>query len=177
VARRLGPPLVWADAVMASWLWQPDGLDIATFLANDDLRSGYHLLRWREEGPAELADPCRRLLDRRLLRAADVSELAPSRRLELLAEAQRLAEAAGVAPEGCCGLQQRQSLGYDPYRGGLRLWDGQRLQALERRSSLVRSLTSPQEIAWLIHPPEASAALGRLLAEWLPLAGAPGKDA
>jgi HD superfamily phosphohydrolase len=173
VARRLGPKHVWADGVMAAWLWQPDDLGIGAFLANDDLRSGYHLLRWREEAPPELADPCRRLLDRRLLRAVDVSELEIARRLELLAEARRLTTVAGIAPEGCCGLQQRQSLGYDPYRGGLRLWDGQRLQALEQRSSLVRSLTRRQEIAWLIHPPEVSAALRSLLAEWLPWPGDP----
>jgi HD superfamily phosphohydrolase len=171
LARRLGPQRVWADATMAAWLWQPEALGIADYLANDDLRTGYHLLRWREEGPAELADPCQRLLDRRLLQATDVSELAPARRLELLAEAQRLTRAAGLDPEGCCGLQQRQSLGYDPYRGGLRLWDGQRLQALEQRSPLVSSLTSRQEIAWLIHPSETAAALRLLLAEWLPVAG------
>jgi hypothetical protein len=171
LARRLGPQRVWADATMAAWLWQPEALGIADYLANDDLRTGYHLLRWREEGPAELADPCQRLLDRRLLQATDVSELAPARRLELLAEAQRLTRAAGLDPEGCCGLQQRQSLGYDPYRGGLRLWDGQRLQALEQRSPLVSSLTSRQEIAWLIHPSETTSALRLLLAEWLPVAG------
>jgi HD superfamily phosphohydrolase len=171
LARRLGPQRVWADATMAAWLWQPEALGIADYLANDDLRTGYHLLRWREEGPAELAHPCQRLLDRRLLQATDVSELAPARRLELLAEAQRLTRAAGLDPEGCCGLQQRQSLGYDPYRGGLRLWDGQRLQALEQRSPLVSSLTSRQEIAWLIHPSETTAALRLLLAEWLPVAG------
>jgi hypothetical protein len=171
LARRLGPQRVWADATMAAWLWRPEALGIADYLANDDLRTGYHLLRWREEGPPELADPCERLLDRRLLQATDVSELAPARRLELLAEAQRLSRAEGLDPEGCCGLQQRQSLGYDPYRGGLRLWDGQRLQALEQRSPLVSSLTSRQEIAWLIHPSETAVALRRLLADWLPVAG------
>ncbi|MFM7362577.1 MAG: HD domain-containing protein [Cyanobium sp.] len=167
VARRLGPPDVWADTTMARWLWQSETLDLADFLANDDLRSGYHLLRWCEEGPEELADPCRRLLERRLLRAVDVSELEQARRLELLAEAQRLSRSAGLLPEGCCGLQQRRSLGYDPYRGGLRLWDGERLQALEQRSALVRSLTSRQEMAWLIHPAEVSPPLRSVLAEWL----------
>jgi HD superfamily phosphohydrolase len=167
VARRLGPSGVWADATMARWLWQSEALELADFLANDDLRSGYHLLRWREEGPAELADPCRRLLERRLLRALDVSELEQARRLELLAEAQRLSRTAGLLPEGCCGLQQRRSLGYDAYRGGLRLWDGDRLQALEQRSELVRSLTSRQEMAWLIHPAEVSPPLRSLLTEWL----------
>jgi HD superfamily phosphohydrolase len=167
VARRLGPEGVWADATMARWLWHSEMLELADFLANDDLRSGYHLLRWSEEAPAELADPCRRLLDRRLLQALDVSELVQERRLELLAEAQRLSRAAALVPEGNCGLQQRRSLGYDPYRGGLRLWDGQRLQALEQRSALVRSLTNRQEMAWLIHPAEVGQPLRRLLSDWL----------
>jgi HD superfamily phosphohydrolase len=167
VARRLGPWRVWADATMARWLWHSEALELADFLANDDLRSGYHLLRWSEEAPAELADPCRRLLERRLLRALDVSELEQGRRLELLAEAQRLSRAAALLPEGNCGLQQRRSLGYDPYRGGLRLWDGQRLQSLEQRSALVRSLTNRQEMAWLIHPAEVGQPLRRMLADWL----------
>jgi hypothetical protein len=164
VARRLGPSLVWADPVMAEWLWRPERLDRDTYLANDDLRTGYHLLRWREEGPGELADPCSRLLDRRLLRACEVSELDPAMRLELLAEARQMAGQAGLDPESCCALQQRQSLGYDPYKGGLRLWDGERLQALEHRSPLVEALSRPGEKAWLIHPVEVGAAVADRLA-------------
>ena len=167
VARRLGPQRVWADTTLARWLWHSETLELADFLANDDLRSGYHLLRWSEEAPAELAVPCRRLLERRLLQALDVSELEQGRRLELLAEAQRLSRAADLVPEGHCGLQQRRSLGYDPYRGGLRLWDGKRLHALEQRSALVRSLTKRQEMAWLIHPAEVGEPLQKLLADWL----------
>jgi uncharacterized protein len=155
-ARRLGPSQVWADSTMARWLWSAASLDIHTYLANDDVRTGYHLMRWREEAPAELADPCRRLLDRQLLRATDVSELDPGCRLELLAEAQGMARREGLAPESCCGLHQRHSRGYLAYKGGLRLWDGKRLQALEHRSALVRSLTFPREMAWLIHPVEVS---------------------
>ena len=163
VARRLGPEQIWADPAMARWLWEPGDLDIDTYLANDDIRTGYHLARWREEGPKELADPCGRLLDRRLLRATDVSDHARSRRLELLAQARRLATAAGLDPESCCGLQQRSSRGYNVYQGGLRLWDGQRLQALEQRSALVDTLAQAQETAWLIHPREVSADLDELL--------------
>jgi len=167
VARRLGPQRVWADRTMARWLWDPQNLDLNTYLANDDIVTGYHLERWRQEGPPELAEPCARLVDRRLLRALDVSELSSPERLELLAEARRLAAAAGLAPDGCCGLQQRQSRGYHPYKGGLRLWDGQRLQALEQRSALVRVLSHTEEIAWLIHPSTLSAPLGALVREWV----------
>ena len=163
VARRLGSALVWADRPMAGWLWQAESLTVDDFLANDDIRTGYHLARWREEGPAELADPCRRLLDRQLLRATDVSDRPSSQRLELLAVARQLASAAGLEPEGCCGLQQRSSRGYNVYKGGLRLWDGRRLEALEQRSALVDTLAQAQQSAWLIHPVEISKALAQRL--------------
>ena len=87
--------------------------------------------------------------------------------LSLLAEARSLAATAGLTPDGCCGLQQRQSRGYDPYKGGLRLWDGLRLQALEQRSELVRVLSHTEEIAWLIHPPSLGTRLASLVQEWL----------
>ncbi|MCP9775886.1 HD domain-containing protein [Cyanobium sp. WAJ14-Wanaka] len=162
-ARRLGPGQVWADGVMARWLWQAEQLDLEDFLANDDLRTGYHLQRWMEEGPEELAEPCRRLLERRLLKATDVSNQSQERRLELLAEAGQLAEEAGISAERSCGLQQRESRGYHPYKGGLRLWDGQNLAALEQRSALVRSLSENVQMAWLIHPAEVAPRLRRLL--------------
>ena len=162
-ARRLGPSQVWADPVMARWLWEPGDLDLASFLANDDIRTGYHLTRWMEEGPEDLADPCGRLLERRLLKATEVSHLSHQERLQVLAEAGQLAEEVGFAAERSCGLQQRQSRGYHPYKGGIRLWDGQNLQALEQRSSLVQSLTQPVELAWLIHPAEVAPRLRRFL--------------
>ena len=162
-ARRLGPKRVWADQVMGRLLWNCDALDLETFLANDDIRTGYHLMRWMEEGPAELQDPCRRLLERRLLKATDVSHCSPAQRLELLAAARQLSEAEGLSAETSCGLQQRQSRGYHPYKGGLRLWDGEHLQALEQRSSLVQSLTVAVELAWLIHPGEVAPKLRQLL--------------
>ena len=162
-ARRLGPSQVWADPVMARWLWEPSDLDLASFLANDDIRTGYHLTRWMEEGPEDLADPCGRLLERRLLKATEVSHLSHQERLQVLAEAGQLAEEVGFAAERSCGLQQRQSRGYHPYKGGIRLWDGQNLQALEQRSNLVQSLTHPVELAWLIHPAELAPRLRRFL--------------
>jgi len=164
-ARRLGPKEVWADETMARWLWNPDGLDITSYLANDDTRCGYHLQRWREEGPKELAEPCGRFLDRRLLRALEVSRLQNGEQLELLARARRLSTDAGMDPEQSCGLQQRSMRGYHPYKGGLRLWDGVQLQALEQRSALVKALTCNERTAWLIHPREVSSGLEAALLE------------
>ena len=164
VARQLGPARVWADAVMQRWLWHPQELTLEEFLGNDDHRTGYHLQRWREEGPAELQELCGRLLDRRLLKASDVSSLSRERRLELLALARRLSEQEGLRADLCCGLQSQHNRGYHPYRGGLRLWDGHQLTALEQRSALVRSLSTASESAWLIHPPEITATLRQQLA-------------
>jgi HD superfamily phosphohydrolase len=159
VARQLGPQRVWADGPMADWLWRADALSLESFLANDDVRTLYHLCRWREEGPDALRDPCERLLDRRLLKALDVRHLSATQRLELLALAQREALRSGLNPDGCCALQQGHTRGYDPYRSGLRLWDGQKLEALEARSRLIQSLTTQEPWAWLLHPKEVESPL------------------
>ena len=140
------------DGVLA--LGSARGMDSSTYLANDDLRTGYHLQRWREEGPAPLQELCRRLLDRDLLQATDVRGLDREPTVGSLAMAQRLSQAAGLDHELCCGLRERRSTGYRPYVGGLRLWNGQDLQALEQASALVNSLSQPQELAWVLHPRE-----------------------
>ncbi|MFN9644655.1 MAG: HD domain-containing protein [Cyanobacteriota bacterium] len=168
VARQLGPRRVWADGPMADWLWKADALSLASFLANDDVRTLYHLCRWREEGPADLRDPCERLLNRRLLKALDVRHLSATERLELLALAQREAHRAGLNPEGCCALQEGHTRGYDPYRSGLRLWDGRTLEALETRSRLIQSLTTQEPWAWLLHPTEAEPSLRAALFRFRP---------
>jgi hypothetical protein len=93
-----------------------------------------------------------------------VSALAPEQRLSWLARASRLSAELGLHPDRCCGLHQQQNRGYHPYKGGLRLWDGHQLGALEQRSALVRSLIQPSETAWLIHPPEVTTALRQELA-------------
>ena len=73
----------------------------------------------------------------------------------------------------CCGLHQQQNRGYHPYKGGLRLWDGLRLGALEQRSPLVRSLIQPTETAWLIHPREVSGLLRQRRDQLLTTPGGP----
>ena len=155
-ARQLGPDQVWTDEVMATWLWQPDKIRLEDFLANDDQRTGYHLQRWQAEAPAALAELSGRFLDRRLLKATAVEHLSPADQLQLLATARRLADRHGHDPELCCGLRHQQLRGYHPYRGGLRLWDGQQLQALEKASPLVASLATPAATSWLIHPRDIS---------------------
>ena len=127
LARQLGPDLVWADGVMQ---------------------------RWQEEGPPALASLCRRFRERDLLKATAVTQLTREEQLQALAVAGRLAEQRGIDPSLSCGLRHQELRGYHPYRGGLRLWDGQRMQALEEASPLVASLATPAATSWLIHPRE-----------------------
>ena len=75
----------------------------------------------------------------------------------------RLAEKQGLDPTLCCGLRHQEIRGYHCYRGGLRLWDGVHLQALEDASPLVASLARPAATSWLIFPREIEAGLKRAL--------------
>ena len=166
LARELGSKHVWADSTMSCWLWSAHELNLKAYLANDDLRLGYHLLRWREEAPRPLADLCDRFLHRRLLKALDVEGLSKEKQLECLAQARVLAEAEGFDPSLCCGLRHQQLRGYHPYRGGLRLWDGQQLQALEQTSALVKSLSKPKSTSWLIYPKQIDQELKRKVGQY-----------
>ena len=159
LVRDLGSKKVWADDVMAQWLWKTDQINLDCFLSNDDMRTGYHLQRWKEEGPSPVAELSARFLDRRLLKATAVDHLSRENQLNSLAIATRLTEDLGHDPQNCCGLRHQQIRGYHPYRGGLRLCDGKNLQALEQVSPLVRSLSQPAATSWLIHPAEISAEL------------------
>jgi hypothetical protein len=167
LVRDLGPKQVWADEVMAQWLWNTDQINLDLFLANDDVRTGYHLQRWKEGGPSAVAELSARFLDRNLLKATAVDHLSRENQLKSLAIATRLAESQGHEPRNSCGLRHQQIRGYHPYRGGLRLWDGANLQALEQASPLVESLTQPAATSWLIHPGDISAELRQTMAlEW-----------
>ncbi len=162
-ARQLGPKKIWVDKSMAKWLWEPAEINLKDFLANDDLRTGYHLLRWQDEAPRNLAELCRRFLQRDLLKALPVDHLERTQQLELLSIARKKAEDQGKEADICCGLRLHNWHGYYPYKSGLRLWDGENLRALEKSSPLISSLITPASSAWLIHPREISNELKKTL--------------
>ena len=83
-----------------------------------------------------------------------MEHLSRENQLAALAIASRLAETIGYDATLSCGLRHQELRGYHPYRGGLRLWDGRHLLALEKASPLVSSLVTPAETSWLIHPGE-----------------------
>ncbi len=153
-ARELGPHKIWTDKYMARWLWNSNEIDLEAFLANDDVRTYYHILRWREEAPQVLAQSCRRFLNRNLLKALDVRHLSNELQLEALAKARKLVEADGKDPDQLCTLRHQKLQSYQPYKKGLRLWDGENLKALEKVSPLVQGLINPEGSSWLIHPKE-----------------------
>jgi hypothetical protein len=96
-----------------------------------------------------------------------VDSFSKEKQLECLAQARGLAEAKGLDPSLCCGLRHQQLHGYHPYRGGLRLWNGQQLQALEQSSALVESLSKPASTSWLIYPKQIGQELKRKVGQYL----------
>ena len=153
-ARELGPNKIWADECMATWLWNPNDMGLETFLSNDDIRTGYHLLRWKEEAPDELSEICNRFINRNLLQALNINHLSNENQLNALAKARKLVEQTGQDPDKVCTLRHKAIDSYQPYKRGLRLWDGENLKALEQVSSVVRGLIHTESAAWLIHPKE-----------------------
>ena len=163
VARCLGPSEVWADKYMSKWLWEIDKIDPEIFLANDDVRTCYHLLRWKEEAPEILSNICKRFVDRRLLKAIDIHQLSNECQLQALTKARKLTEDKGKDPDQLCALRHQKFESYQPYKKGLRLWNGKELKALEKASPLVEGLINPAIAAWLIHPKEIHEDLKREL--------------
>ena len=84
----------------------------------------------------------------------EVGHLSREKQLELLSIARQQSEKSGLSPDFSCGLRHQSWHGYYPYIGGLRLWDGKNLQALEKISPLIASLATPSNSAWLIYPRE-----------------------
>lgn len=153
-ARALGPKGVWADSCMSKWLWNNEDIDIDCFLANDDITTGYHISKWKDSPSSNLSNLCKRFLNRDLLKALNISFLSQESKLEGLSIAINLSEREGIEANYSCGIREQRVESYHPYKGGLRLWDGANLQALEKASPIVERLIKPNESTWLIYPKE-----------------------
>ena len=153
-ARKLGPKKVWADKSMAEWLWNHKEMSIISFLANDDIATGYHISRWQESNSKNLSNLCKRFLNRNLLKALNISSMPLKIKLEALAKARVMSEKYSIEPDISCGLREQVIESYHPYKNGLRLWDGYNLEALENVSPLVERLIEPNQSSWLIYPKE-----------------------
>ena len=153
-ARKLGPKGLWTDNHMSEWLWNYKEMSTDSFLYNDDIITGYHIQKWQDSSSKNLANLCRRFINRNLLKALNISSFSLENRLEVLAKARRLSEKYSIEPDISCGLREQIVKSYHPYKYGLRLWDGNKLEALEKLSPLVERLIEPNQSSWLIYPKE-----------------------
>jgi len=153
-ARKLGPDLLWTDNHMSEWLWNHQNMSLENFLSNDDIITGYHIYKWQESSSNNLSKLCKRFINRNLLKALNVSSFTLEARLESLSKARILSEKYCIEPDISCGLREQIVKSYHPYKYGLRLWDGDKLEALEKSSPLVERLIEPNQSSWLIYPKE-----------------------
>ncbi len=147
-----------ADTTVAAWLTHT--LTLATYLAADDGVFIYHLQRWQSHPDAILADLCQRYLDRRLLKAWDVSHLDPNAQQKLHQQAAQALQRQSFDPTYYTSLHVAQTRGYTLYQRGIKLKTPQALVEISDVSPLVQALTQPSRRVWLIYPREIEAALG-----------------
>ena len=112
------------------------------------------LYKWQDCSSENLSQLCRRFINRNLLKALNISSFSLETRLEALAKARLLSEKYLLEPDISCGLREQIVKSYHPYKYGLRLWDGDKLQALEEASPLVERLIQANQSSWLIYPKE-----------------------
>ena len=153
-AFKLGPDKVWADSYMKEWLWNKSNINIKDFLANDDVLINYHLFKWTESDEITLSSLCSRYINRNLFKSINIEMLDNENQLKALSIARNLSKKIGLDPDSSCGIRKQKIHGYHPYKGGLRIWDGNKLEALENKSILVKSLIRPSESTLLIHEKE-----------------------
>ena len=153
-ARKVGKDKLWADEHMSEWLWNHKSMSLESFLSNDDIITGYHIFKWQDSTSMNLSNLCKRFINRDLLKAFNISTFPLEFRLEALAKARNLSEKICIEPDISCGLREQLVKSYHPYKYGLRLWDGYKLEALEKASPLVERLIEPNQSSWLIYPKE-----------------------
>tara|TARA_Y100001968_G_C18706424_1_gene413706 strand:- start:71 stop:508 length:438 start_codon:yes stop_codon:yes gene_type:complete len=129
-------------------------MSIEDFLSNDDIVTGYHINRWKYEDNKTLSELCNRFHNRNLFKAIDINKINFENQLKALSIAQSITRKKGKDPYTSCGIKKKKLHGYSPYIGGLRVWDGVNLEALEHRSDLISSLIRPSESTWLIYDKE-----------------------
>jgi uncharacterized protein len=153
-----------ADPTVTAWLTQPSHqLSLAEYLAADDIVFTYHLQRWQTGPDVQLADLCRRYLDRDLLKILEIGHYPADQQQQLQAQAQQLAAQAGLAPEIYTGTKIARSRGYTLYQRGIKLQTSQGLQEISEVSPLVQTLTQPHERVLLLYPREIETKLRRCL--------------
>ncbi len=144
---------IWIDQSLKKWIFSPENLDFEDFLNNDDITLSYHLNVWKEQAPDPLSTLSKMLLNRKLLKASDISILDNIQKLELLAFAKQKCEENNYDPNLFCGLKEKAFKGFES-NNSLKIWDGNLLINLGESSPLVKALMKSQKSCLLIYPEE-----------------------
>ena len=154
-----------ADSTVTAWLKGPvDELPLARYLTADDIVFTYHLQRWQAHADPTLANFCGRFLNRKLLKAIEVTYATASEQESLLANVQQQLAADGVEAHRYSGLRHTWSKGYSVYQRGIKIQTPRGLKDINQLSPLVQTLTQPAQRTWLIHPSEVTVGLCALSA-------------
>ncbi len=144
-----------ADATVTEWLLGPvDKLPLEGYLQGDDIIFAYHIQRWQKHPDATLADFCQRFVNRRLLKALDVTHASAEEQANLLANVQQQLTAEGIEAHRYSGLRHTWSKGYDTYQTGINIKTPQGLREINQLSPLVQTLSQRAQRTWLIYPSE-----------------------
>jgi len=144
---------IWIDQTLFNWIFSHKDLSFDDFLANDDVRLGYHLMRWKTEAPEPLSTLCKMFVDRQLLKATNISFLSNIDKLDLLAFSKRKCEESNLCPSLFCGIKEKIFRGFES-NNSLKVWDGNYLNNLEQASPLVKTLMRGEDSSLLIYPEE-----------------------
>jgi len=142
---------IWLDKSLNRWIFSPEKVDFDDFIRNDDITFFYHLIRWKDESFEPLSTLCKMFIDRDLLKASDISFLSKLDRLKILAFARKTCESKEYNPEIFCGIKERSFKGFES-DNAIKIWDGTYQNALEKSSSLIKTLMKSQESSLIIYP-------------------------
>jgi len=142
---------IWLDKSFYKWIFSPENLDFDDFLRNDDVTFYYHLIRWKDESFEPLSTLCKMFIDRKFLKASNISFLSKINRLEILAYARKLCEKNNYDSEVFCGIKERSFKGFES-NNALKIWDGTYQNSLENSSALIKTLMQSEESCFIIYP-------------------------
>ena len=144
---------LWIDESMRKWIFTPSQLEIKDFLTNDDIVLYFHLMKWKDESFEPLNTLCTMFIDRKLLKASDISFLTKLKRLEILAFARKQCKLNNYDAEIFCGIKERSFNGFESDKS-LKIWDGTYQNSLENHSELIQTLMSSNNSSLIIYPGE-----------------------
>ena len=144
---------IWIDPCLSNWIFSYKHLSFGDFLANDDIRLCYHLMRWKIDAPEPLSLLCKMFMDRQLLKASNISFLNNIQKLELLAFTKKKCEESNLNSSLFCGIKEKKFRGFES-NNSLKVWDGSYLINLDKASALVKTLKKGEDSSLLIYPEE-----------------------